>query len=207
MYTLGIICSCQATHDQEHFVQFRPCRQSMECDSIDFSIRNGLLHIGFVLGNWSVNITGEYPFLLDDHWHYIRLQRTEAKLLLHIDNHIAQQRLNLAELHPSAPATIWLTLHGNKNIRIEDLRVYEQSINAKHFLNNQHEQIQLKHRPRKPLNSISFYEQQDAYVAVQLNDILCQECELDAIYFDFRTTEMTGLIFIANIQTTNPKSR
>ncbi|UJR31572.1 hypothetical protein I4U23_019059 [Adineta vaga] len=197
----------QATHDHENFLQFRPCRQIMECDSINFSIRNGLLHINFYFMNVTINITGEYPFLLDNQWHYIHLHRIDTKLLLHIDHHIAQQRLNLIEIDYSSlsSSTIWLILNGNKNIRIEDLRLYDQSINSKHFLNNQYEQIQLKHRPWKPLNSISFYEQQDTYVAVQLNDILCQECELDTIYFDFRTTELTGLILFANIQTINPK--
>ncbi|CAF4446836.1 unnamed protein product, partial [Adineta steineri] len=98
-----------------------------------------------------------------------------------------------------------LILNGNKNIRIEDIRLYDQSLNTKFFLNNQYEQIQLKYRPWKPLNSISFYDQQDAYITIQLNDILCQECELDTIYFDFRTTELTGVILYANIQTTNSK--
>ncbi|CAF1330953.1 unnamed protein product [Adineta ricciae] len=195
----------QATHDQRNFLQFRPCRQSMDCDSLDFSIRNGLLHITFAFTNLTVNITGEYPFLLDNQWHYIHLHRIDTKLLLHIDHHIAQQRLNLLETNLSS-STIWVVFNGNQDIRIEDLRIYDQSINARHFLNNQYEQIQLKQRPWKPLNSISFYEQQDSYIAVQLNDIVCQECELDTIYFDFRTTELTGLILFANIQTVNPKT-
>jgi hypothetical protein len=115
--------------------------------------------------------------------------------------------MNIIESNIPLLSTIWLTLNGNKQIYIEDLRLYDQSINSKFFLNNQYEQIQLKHRPWKPLNSISFYDQQDSYLTIQLNDILCQECELDTIYFDFRTTELTGLILFANIQTTNPKMR
>ena len=178
----------------------------MDCDSLDFSIRNGLLHITFAFANLTVNITGEYPFLLDNQWHYIYLHRIDTKLLLHIDHHIAQQRLNLLETNLSS-STIWVVFNGNQDIRVEDLRIYDQSINARHFLNNQYEQVQLKHRPWKPLNSISFYEQQDSYIAVQLNDIVCQECELETIYFDFRTTELTGLILFANIQTINPKTR
>ncbi|CAF1302347.1 unnamed protein product [Adineta steineri] len=197
----------QATHDQENFIQFRPCRQTMKCDSIDFSIRNGLLHINFNLSNIAINISGEYSFLLDNQWHYIHLHRIDTKLLLHIDHHIAQQRLNIIETNLSSLSTIWLILNGNKNIRIEDIRLYDQSLNTKFFLNNQYEQIQLKYRPWKPLNSISFYDQQDAYITIQLNDILCQECELDTIYFDFRTTELTGVILYANIQTTNSKIR
>jgi hypothetical protein len=179
----------------------------MKCDSINLSIRNGLLHINFHFSNLTINLTGEYPFLLDHQWHYIHLHRIDTKLLLHIDHHIAQQRLNIIERNLSALETIWLTFNGQKHISIEDLRLYDQPINAKFFLNNQYEQIQLKHRPWKPLNSISFYEQQDSYITIQLNDILCQECELDTIYFDFRTTESTGLILLANIQTTNPKMR
>ena len=179
----------------------------MKCDSINFSIRNGLLDINFYLSNLTINITGEYPFILDNQWHYIHLYRIDTKLLLHIDHHIAQQRLNLIESNNSSLSTIWLILNGNKQIRIEDLRLYDQAINPKFFLNNQYEQIELKHRPWKPLNTISFYEQQDSYIGIQLNDIVCQECEVDTIYFDFRTTELTGLILFANIQTTNPKMR
>jgi hypothetical protein len=115
--------------------------------------------------------------------------------------------MNIIESNISSLSTIWLILNGNKQIRIEDLRLYDQSINSNFFLNDQYEQIQLKHRPWKPLNPISFYDQQDSYITIQLNDILCQECELDAIYFDFRTTELTGLILFANIQTNNPKMR
>ena len=115
--------------------------------------------------------------------------------------------MNLMESNASSLLTIWLVLNGDKQIRIEDLRLYDQSINSNFFLNNQNEQIQLKHRPWRPSNSISFYDQQDSYITIQLNDILCQECELDTIYFDFRTTELTGLILFANIQTNNPKMR
>lgn len=190
-------------HDQENFLQLRPCRQLLHCDSIDFSIRNGLLHIQY----HTLNITGEYPFLLDNQWHYIHFYRIDTKLLLHIDHHIAQQRVHSLESNHSSFATIWLTFNGDKQIRIENLRLYDQSINTKHFLNQQYEQIQLKHRPWKAANSIAFYEQQDAYLAIQLSDVLCQECQLETIYFDFRTTELTGLIFFANIQTTNPKFR
>ncbi len=197
----------QALHDQENFLQLRSCRPLIKCDSIDFSIRNGLLNINFHYFNSTININGEYPFLLDNQWHYIHLYRIDMKLLLHIDHHIAQQRVNIIENNSSSFSTIWLIFNGNKQIRIEDLRLYDQSINSKYFLNNQYEQIQLKHRPWKPLNSIAFYEQQDSYLTIPLNDILCQECELETIYFDFRTTELTGLILFANIQTTNPKLR
>lgn len=144
---------------------------------------------------------------MDNQWHYIHFYRIDTKLLLHIDHHIAQQRVNLPSSNHSSFATIWLTFNGQKQIRIENLRLYDQSINSKHFLHQQYEQIQLKHRPWKPVNTIAFYEQQDSYIAIQLTDILCQECQLDTIYFDFRTTELTGLIFFANIQTTNPKFR
>ena len=179
----------------------------MKCDSINFSIRNGLLQINFHFSNSTINITGEYPFLLDNQWHYIHLHRIDSKLLLHIDHHIAQQRVNLIENNSSSFASISLIFNGNKQIHIEDLRLYDQSINTKFFRNNQYEQIQLKHRSWRPLNSIAFYEQQDAYITIQLNDILCQECQVETIYFDFRTTELTGLILFANIQTTNPKLR
>jgi hypothetical protein len=159
------------------------------------------------MGQTIVNITGEYPFLLDNQWHYVHLHRMDTKLLLHIDHHIAQQRLTLTSSSQSSLSTIWLLINGNKQIHLQDLRLYDQSINSKFFLNQQHEQIQLEHRPWKPLNSISFYEQEDAYIGIQLNDVLCQECELDSIFFDFRTTELTGLLLFANIQTTNPKMR
>ncbi|CAF3046431.1 unnamed protein product [Rotaria sp. Silwood2] len=195
----------QAIQDQDNFLELRPCRQSIECDSISFSIRNGLLQINFDYSNLTMNITGEHPFILDNQWHYIHLYRIDTKLLLHIDHHIAQQRMNIIETNLSSLSTIWLILNGNKQIRIEDLRIYDQSINSKFLLYNQYEQIQLKHRTWKPLNSVSFYEQQDSYITISLNDILCQECELDTIYFDFRTTELTGLILFANIQTNNPK--
>lgn len=131
----------------------------------------------------------------------------DTKFLLHIDHHIAQQRLNIIHSNHSNYPTIWLVFNGQQEILIEDLRLYDRSINAKHFLNNQHEQIRLKQRPWKPFNSISFYDDQDASISIQLNDVLCQECQLDSIYFDFRTTEMTGLLLFANIQTQNPKLR
>ncbi|CAF4187713.1 unnamed protein product, partial [Rotaria magnacalcarata] len=95
-------------------------------------------------------MTTEHPLLLDNQWHYIQLYRVDTKLLLHIDHHIAQQRMNLIETNLSALSTIWLIFHGNKQIRIEDLRIYDQSINSKFFINNQYEQIQLKHRTWKP---------------------------------------------------------
>ncbi|CAF0863611.1 unnamed protein product [Rotaria sordida] len=195
----------QAIHDQENFLELRPCRQSLECDSINFSIRNGLLQINFYYSNKTINITEEQPFIIDNQWHYIHLYRIDTKLLLHIDHHISQQRMNIIETNQTLLSTIWLILNGNEQIRIEDLRIYDQSINSKFFLNKQYEQIELKHRIWKPSNSISFYEQQDSYITISLNDILCQECELDTIYFDFRTTELTGLILFANIQTNNPK--
>ncbi|CAF3417292.1 unnamed protein product [Rotaria socialis] len=195
----------QAMHDHENFLELRPCRQILICDSISFSIRNGLLNINFRYSNTTINMTTEHPLLLDNQWHYIQLYRVDTKLLLHIDHHIAQQRMNLIETNLSALSTIWLIFNGNKQIRIEDLRIYDQSINSKFFLNNQYEQIQLKHRTWKPLNSISFYEQRDSYITISLNDIVCQECELDTLYFDFRTTELTGLILFANIQTSSPK--
>ncbi|CAF0881854.1 unnamed protein product [Rotaria sordida] len=195
----------QAIHDQENFLELRPCRQSLECDSINFSIRNGLLQINFYYSNKTINITEEQPFIIDNQWHYIHLYRIDTKLLLHIDHHISQQRMNIIETNQTLLSTIWLILNGNQQIRIEDLRIYDQSINSKFFLNKQYEQIELKHRIWKPSNSISFYEQQDSYITISLNDILCQECELDTIYFDFRTTELTGLILFANIQTNNPK--
>jgi hypothetical protein len=97
-------------------------------------------------------------------------------------------------------ATIWLIFHGNKQIRIEDLRVYDQSIFAK-LLNNQIEQIKFKTRPWKPINTISFTNQQNSYLEIQLNEILCQDCQLNTFDFQFRTTDLHGLLLFARIQT------
>ena len=187
--------------DHENFLQFRACQQSIRCDSINFSIRNGLLNIDFHFSNLTINILPEHSFILDNQWHYIHMHRIDNKLLLHIDHHIAQRHVNIIEPNVSLLSTIWLNLNGGEKISIEDLRVYDQSINSKFFLNNHYEQIQLKHRPWKPLHSISFHEQYDSSISIPLNDVLCQECELDTIYFEFRTTELTGLLLFANIQT------
>ena len=196
----------QARHDLENFLQIRPCHSSqIKCDSINFSIRNGLLDINFHLLNSTFNVTGEYPFLLDNQWHYIHLYRIDTKLLLHIDHHIAQQRIQFIEYNRSTLPTIWLTFNGNKQIHIGNLRLYDQSINSKFFFNKQNEQIQLKQRIWKAKNPITFTEH-DSYIEIPLNDILCQECRLETIYFDFRTIELTGLIFFAHIQTTNMKT-
>ncbi|CAF3710007.1 unnamed protein product [Rotaria sp. Silwood1] len=192
----------QATHDEEDFLQIRPCSLSLKCDSINFSIRNGLIHIYFYL----LNVTIEYPFILDNQWHFIYLQRIDTNFLLHIDNHIIQQRLNIINLNVSSLSMIWLIFYGNKQICIEDLRLYDQSIYSKFFLNNQYEHnIKLQYRPSKPLNAISFDNDQNSSIEIELNDLLCQECQLDTIYFQFRTTESNGILLFANIQTTNPK--
>ncbi|CAF1361401.1 unnamed protein product [Rotaria sordida] len=193
----------QAIHDEEDFLKIRSCSLSSKCDSINFSIRNGYIHIFFYL----LNITIDYPFILDNQWHFIYLQRIDTKFLLHIDNHIIQQRLNIINLNISSLSTIRLIFYGNKQIRIEDLRLYDQSIYSKFFLNNQYRQnIQLKYRSWKPLNTISFYDYQNSSIEIQLNEFLCQECQLDTIYFQFRTIESNGLLLFANIQTKNPKS-
>lgn len=166
------------------------------------------MHINFRLSNLIQNITGENPFLLDTNWHYIHLYRLSTKLLLHIDHHISQQVVDLGQSSSSATSTtVWIIFNGDKEILIEDLRLYDQSINSKFFLNNQYEQIRLQQRNWKPSNSISFYDQQDSYITIRLNDIVCPECQLNSIYFDFRTTELNGLILFANIQTHNPKIR
>lgn len=198
----------QAATDRESFLQVRPCRTTFSCDSVDFSIRNGLLQIDYIVNRTIFTIDGEYPFLLDNQWHYIRLYRMDSKFLLHIDHHIDQKRFDFGlEPNRAQYQTIWLVFSGEQHILVEDLRIYDQSINGKYFLNNQYEQIKLKNRPWKPLNTISFYDGHDDPIGIQLNDILCQECQLDNIYFDFRTTEYNGLVLFANIQTTNPKSR
>jgi hypothetical protein len=106
----------------------------------------------------------------------------------------------------SSVSTIWIIFHGNKQIQIEDLRLYDQSIYPKFLLNNQDEEIKLKIRPWKPLNAIAF-DNQNSYLETQLNEILCQECQLDSIYFQFRTKEFNGLLLFASIQTTNHKIR
>ena len=155
----------------------------------------------------SINLTSEYPFLLDNQWHTIHLQRFETNFLLHIDNHITQQRVNIINSDSSLLPTIWVIFNGNKQIRIEDLRLYDQSVYSKLFSNNQEEQMKLKHRLWKPLNAISLNDHQNSYTEIQLNEILCQECQLDSIYFQFRTTESNGLLLFANIQTNNYKIR
>jgi hypothetical protein len=171
----------------------------MKCESINFSIRNGLLHISF----YSLNISSEYPFLLDNQWHSIHLQRIDTNFLLHIDHHITQQRVNIMHSNLSLLSTVWLVFHGEKQIRIEDLRLYDQSI----YSNNQYKQIKLEHRAWKPLNTISFDNHQNSYIEIQLNEILCQDCQLDSFYFQFRTLESNGLLLFANIQTNNQKLR
>ncbi|CAF3431182.1 unnamed protein product, partial [Rotaria sp. Silwood2] len=191
-----------ATHDEEDFLQIRPCSLSLKCDSIKFSIRNGRIHIYFYL----LNITIEYPFILDNHWHSIYLQRIDTNFLLHIDNHMIQQRLNIINLNVSSLSTIWLIFNGNKQVRIEDLRLYDQSIYSKFFLNNPYEQY-INYRPWKPLNTISFHDHQNSSIEIPLNEFICQECQLDTIYFQFRTIEPNGLLLFANVQTKNPKIR
>jgi hypothetical protein len=119
---------------------------------------------------------------------------------LHIDNHIIQQRVNINSFNSSSIATIWIVFYGNKQIWIEDLRLYDQSIYSK-FLNDKSEQIQLKTRAWKPLNAISFDTEQNSYIEIQLNEILCQDCQLNAFYFQFRTTESNDLLLFANIKT------
>jgi hypothetical protein len=106
--------------------------------------------------------------------------------------------------YSSVLSTVWVIFNGNKQIRIEDLRVYDQSIYSKLFPDDQ---SQLKHRLWKPLNAISLNDYHNSYIEIQLNEILCQECQLDSIYFQFRTTESNGLLLFANVQTDNHKSR
>ncbi|CAF3641513.1 unnamed protein product [Adineta steineri] len=199
-YINDISFGLQAMHDQLNFLQIRACRLSMSCDSIDFSIINGLLQVNFYL----LNLTSEYPFLLDNQWHSIRLQRFDKKSLLHIDNHIRQQHVNINSFNASSSSsTIWIVLMGEKQIRIEDLRLYDQPIYSKLIANNQDEHMKFKYRLMKPLNAISFNDQLNSYIELKLNDILCQECQLYSIYFQFRTTELNGVLLFAMIRTDN----
>lgn len=177
-------------------MEIRPCRLAMQCPSIQFSIHNGLLSVNYS----SINLTIEYPFLLDQQWHSIHFQRIHPNLLLHIDNHIIQQRVNISAVNASALWTIWVVFHGNKQIRIEDLKIYDQSIFTQ-VLKNQIKQIRLQTRPWKPLNTISFVNQPNSYLEIPLNEILCQDCSLNSFYFQFRTTDATGLLLFARIQT------
>jgi len=94
-----------------------------------------------------------------------------------------------------------VVFYGNKQIRIEDLRLYDQSIYSKIFLNNQYQQIKLQYRSWKPLNAISFDNQLNSSIEIQLNEILCQDCQLNSFYFQFRTKELNGLLLFANIKT------
>ncbi|CAM4799223.1 unnamed protein product [Rotaria magnacalcarata] len=191
----------QALHDENDFLQIRPCSLSLKCDSISFSIHNGLLNVYFYL----INLTIEYPFILDKQWHSVHLQRIDTNFLVHIDHHIIKQSVNIINLNLSSLSTIWLIFYGNKQIRIEDLRLYDQPMYSDFFLNNQRTQIKLKHRPWKPLNTVSFEHHQNSFIEIQLQDILCQDCQLDTFYFEFRTREQNGILVFANIQTNNPK--
>ncbi|CAF1409141.1 unnamed protein product [Adineta ricciae] len=187
----------QAVHDEVNFLQIRPCRLSSKCDSIQFSILNGLLHISF----YSINLTIEYPFLLDNQWHSIHLQRFDQKFLLHVDNHITQQRISAVQTNSTRPSTIWIAFMGSKQVQIEDLRLYDHSIYSKFLLNLPNETFQLKNRLWKPTNTISFNDATSSYIELQLNEILCQECRLDSIHFQFRTKDTNGLLLFAMVQT------
>ena len=159
-------------HDEENFLEIRSCSFVSKCDLISFSIRNGLLHIQFYL----LNLTIEYPFLLNNQWHSIHLHRTGTNFLLHVDTHIIQQRVNIINLNLSLLSTIWLIFYGNKQIQMEDIRLYDQPIFSKFFPNSQYEQLKLKHRPWKPLNAISFDHYHSSYIEIQLDEVLCQNC-------------------------------
>ena len=141
-----------------------------------------------------MNLTIEYPFLLDNQWHSIDLQRLNTSFLLHIDNHIIQQRVYINSFNSSLFSTIWIIFHGNKQIKIEDIRLYDQSIYSR--LSKSH----LKTRIRKPLNTISFDHSQHSYLEIQLNEILCQDCQLNTFDFQFRTIDSNGLLLFAKIQ-------
>ncbi|UJR15114.1 hypothetical protein I4U23_002079 [Adineta vaga] len=196
-----IAFSLQAVHDEINFLQIRSCRLSFKCDSIQFSILNGLLHVNF----YSLNLTSEYPFLLNNQWHSIHLQRFDQKFLLHINNHITQQRINLIHSNSTSKSTIWIGFMGNKQVQIEDLRLYDQSIYSKFFINQSKQQIELKNRLWKPVNTISFHDAQNTYLELPLNEILCQDCQLDSIYFQFRTMDLNGLLLFAKVRTDNHK--
>ena len=183
-------------HDEENFLEIRPCRLALTCPSVQFSIRNGL----FSLNYSSINLTIEYPFLLDQQWHSIHFQRIHPNLLLHIDNHIIQQRVNISSINASALSTIWVIFHGNKQVRIEDLKIYDRSIFGQ-VLKNQIKQIHLETRPWKPVNTISFVNQPNSFLEISLAEILCQDCSLNSFYFQFRTSDSHGLLLFARIQT------
>ena len=123
-----------------------------------------------------------------------------TSFLLHIDHHIIQERLNINPINYSLFATIWLIFYGHKQVRIEDLRLYDQAIFPK-LLNHPTEYITLKTRPWKPVNAISFVNQHNSHLEIQLNEILCQDCRLNTFYFQFRTTDLHGLLLFARIQT------
>lgn len=183
-------------HDEENFLEIRPCRLASICPSIQYSIRNGLLALNYS----SMNLTIEYPFLLDQQWHAIHFQRIHPNLLLHIDNHIIQQRMNISSMNASALSTIWVIFHGNKQILIEDLKIYDRSIFTQ-VLKNQIKQIHLQTRSWKPLNTISFVNQPNSYLEIPFNEILCQDCSLNSFSFQFRTSDSQGLLLFARIQT------
>lgn len=183
-------------HDEENFLEIRSCRLAMSCPSIQFSIHNGLLSVNYS----SINLTIEYPFLTDQQWHSIHFQRIHPNLLLHIDNHIIQQRLNITSNNASSLSTVWVIFHGNKQVRIEDLKIYDRSIFTQ-VLRNQIKLIHLQTRVWKPANTISFINQPNSYLEIPLNEILCQDCSLNSFFLQFRTTDATGLLLFARIQT------
>jgi len=152
------------------------------------------------LNFFASNFTAEYPFLLDNQWHSINLHRINTSFLLHIDNHIIQERVHIQSMNSTIYSTIWIIFHGHKQILIEDLRLYGQIIFSKLSKN------QLKTRTWKPLNTISFDQDENSFVDIQLNEILCQDCLLNAFTFQFRTNDLNGLLFHAKIRTKSNSS-
>jgi hypothetical protein len=161
------------------------------CDAIQFSIRNGLLTIDFY--SWHIN-TSSSPFLLDQHWHAIRLERRQTNILLHIDQHIIQQRLPWHTKNISSTLTLWMIFNQSKDILIEDLRLYDQSMVTQSIGN-----IPWTYRSWKPLNAISLTNDDMSYLEMPFADILCQDCPLESIDFQFRTSQTTGLLLFAHM--------
>ena len=69
-------------------------------------------------------------------------------------------------------STIWIAFMGSKQVQIEDLRLYDQSIYSKFLLNLPNEAIKLKNRLWKPTNTISFNDATNSYIELQLSEIL-----------------------------------
>jgi hypothetical protein len=132
------------------------------------------------------------PFLLDQQWHAMHLQRRHNNLLVHVDQHVVQQRLNISQSPMPHSATLWLIINGSKDIRVEDLRIYEQSIERR-----LEQPMPWLFRPWRPMNSISLDEHLHSYLHVPLHELICGDCRVQSIRFQFRTHRDQGVLLFA----------